>query len=209
MSVRTFSVLESCGLYKIHISQQQPKRSKLVKSELQGYLSMKAATDDIKLVKDHLNSGKRIASFAKNLGVATSSSARIRKNPNRKQLYGTVAKAVEKLAKQKYNMYCKNMRKAYMVPNSRSEWEKMYNSGRKETSARAYRAISRDPHTRYLYLINGMEALERKENIKAMEESFKYMKERQVTLGHIIKEEGKMIDILQKAVYTSTCFRYF
>jgi hypothetical protein len=93
-----------------------------------------------------------------------------------------------------------------MVPNSRSEWEKMYNSGRKDTSARAFRAISRDPHTRYLYLINGMESLERKDNIKAMEESVKYMKERRVTLGDFIKEEGKIIDILQKAVYASTCF---
>jgi hypothetical protein len=206
MSVRTFSVLESCGLYKISISQQQPKRSKLVKNELQGYLSMKAAKDDIQLVKDHLNSGKRIASFTKNLGEATSSSAPIMKKSNEKQLYGAVAKAVEKLAKQKYNTYCKNLRKGYMVPNSRSEWEKMYNSGRKDTSARAFRAISRDPHTRYLYLINGMESLERKDNIKAMEESVKYMKERRVTLGDFIKEEGKIIDILQKAVYTSTCF---
>jgi hypothetical protein len=153
MSVRTFSVLESCGLYKISVSQQQPKRSKLVKNELQGYLSMKAAKDDIQLVKDHLNSGKRIASFTKNLGEATSSSAPIMKKSDEKQLYGAVAKAVEKLAKQKYNMYCKNLRKGYMVPNSRSEWEKIYNSGRKDTSARAFRSISRDPHTRYLYLI--------------------------------------------------------
>jgi hypothetical protein len=84
MSVRTFSVLESCGLYKISISQQQPKISKLVKNELQGYLSMKAAKDDIQLVKDHLNSGKRIASFTKNLGEATSSSAPIMKKSNEK-----------------------------------------------------------------------------------------------------------------------------
>jgi hypothetical protein len=58
MSARTFSIYESDGRVKILISEQQSKRAKLVKHQLQGYNSIKAANNDIDKIKAHLESGK-------------------------------------------------------------------------------------------------------------------------------------------------------
>jgi hypothetical protein len=53
-----------------------------------------------------------------------------------------------------------------LVPVSRLEWDGTFNTNAND---RDLRAFSRDPHTRYLYLLNKMESLEREENLKAIE----------------------------------------
>lgn len=72
---RTFAIYESDGLYRLVITERQAKRAKLVQRKVQGYLSMKAAENDIPLVIRHLDLGRRITTFQKTVGSATSNTA--------------------------------------------------------------------------------------------------------------------------------------
>jgi hypothetical protein len=96
MTARTFSIYESDGRFKIFISEQHPKRARLVKHQLQGYNSIKAANKDIDLIKAHLESGKQLRTFRKALGTASSRASRYMKNQNEKGLSGCVVKANER-----------------------------------------------------------------------------------------------------------------
>jgi hypothetical protein len=179
---------------------QQAKRSKLTTSFVQGYLSSKAAQDDIDLISAHLDSGKHIRTFVKNVGAIKTRATRVTREQKEGALYGCVAKAVEKVARKKYKMYCKSVLKVGIVPISREEWDTSCNT------ERAKRAISRDPHTRYLYLLQGMESSEKHDNLRSIEDTVKYMRERKVTLAAFIVEEVKLTERLQKAVYSSSCY---
>ena len=203
MSRRTFSVHKCGDQHRIAVSEHQSKRSKVVKSYLQGYLSSNAAYNDIGPATAHLDSGQSIRTFKKNIGTLSTRRIQMKHDPPIKSLNGCVAKAVEKAAKKKYNLYCKRMLKVNLDPISRSEWDAIYSTG---NSDRDKRAFSRDPHIRYLYLLNGMESNMRRDNIRAIEDTIKYMRERKVTLSAFIIEEEKLSDKLQGAIYSSRCF---
>lgn len=203
MSIRTFAVHKCGDQHRIAVSEHQSKRSKVVKTYLQGYLSSNAAYNDIGPATAHLNLGQSIRTFKKNVGTLSTRRTQRKHGPPIKSLNGCVAKAVERAAKTKYNLYCKRMLKVNLDPISRSEWDAIYNTG---NSNRDNRAFSRNPHIRYLYLLNGMESNLRRDNVRAIEDTIKYMRERKVTLSAFIIEEKKLSDKLQAATYSSRCY---
>ena len=201
---RTFAIYESDGLYRLVVTERQAKRAKLVQRKVQGYLSMKAAENDIPLVTRHLDLGRRITTFQKTVGSATSNTGNQSRRLKGKSVSGCVAKAVKRASTRKYKRYCSRMASASLVPIPKLEWDALFDSP--ANNCRTLRAASRDPYTRYLYFIKELESSGEAENLGAIENSIKYMKERKVTLSVFMTEEDKTVQKLRTAICTSSCY---
>lgn len=206
MTTRTYSVYQTGDVFRIPVISCLPKKSKVVRTHLQGYLSEQAANKDLKLISTHLAEGRPIKSFKRSLGKAAKPIAKRRKSSGKTMLNGCVLKSVEKSRTRKYSIYCKNMTRANLEVISRNQWDEAYNEIDTATGERAARALSRDPSIRYVYLINGLESFDIGVQAKAIDNALKYMKERVVTLASFVKAEEDCIVKLRKVVYSSTAY---
>ena len=206
MTTRSFSVNQTNESFKITLSLRNKKKRKDTKHYFQGYSSNSAAHKDIILIESHLDSGRQVSTFVKNVGRVTMEKVIKRPAVTDNKQYGCVAKATRKRIYRKYYLYCQKMKRGQFIPVSKSEWEANYNAIDTATGQRPERTLSRDPSTRYLYLSAMFESPLHQEKLKAIDQSIKYMNERTVTLRKLLSDGEKTLIKLRKAVYSSTCY---
>ena len=148
MTTRIFAVYESEGLFNLMVTASNSKKARVTKSYLQGYLSSKAAENDIVSFTAHLDAGKRRSTLVKNLGQKSSRNATHRQR--RRDSYGCVSKAVKRMLRWKYSSYCKTLRQSNTVLMSRAAWDTLCaGECASEPSRRAFVGI----HERVIYYL--------------------------------------------------------
>ena len=202
MTTRTFAVYESEGLFNLMVTASNPKKARVTKSYLQGYLSSKAAENDIVSFTAHLDAGKRLSTFVKNLGQKSSRNATHRQR--RRGNYGCVSKAVKRMLRWKYNLYCKTSRQSDTVPMSRAAWDTLHAD--ECTSERSKRAFCRDPRTSHLLLMRGLESPLDEDKAKTIDNAVQYMRERTKLLMTSIAAAKLHISKLRKAFFKNEIF---
>ena len=204
MTTRTFAVYESEGLFNLMVTASNPKKARVTKGYLQGYLSSKAAENDIISFTAHLDAGKRLSTFVKNLGQKSSRNATHRQH--RRGSYGCVSKAVKRMLRWEYNLYCKTSRQSDTVPMSRAAWDTLYAD--ECASERSKRAFCRDPRTSHLLLMRGLESPLDEDKAKTIDNAVQYMRKRTKLLMTSIAAAKLHIRKLRKAFFKNEIFFY-